>query len=480
MGFLGSATLVDENSIRSEVEDNSERTVSPGESLNMGLLVDTRDSTISNPIPTALDDTITIYAEATGASGVGGGGGGNPSTQTGTDWNELRTKLDNDGDLTLQNDLDASTPGFQQVDPPKEYSGTLDGDGHEIRNITVNANGDDVGLFKQITSGGEVKNISFKDITINSDTSGRRNGFIGYIGPNCTLENVSAKNVTITGGSRTGFIGKIDSDVNNVQVENVNVEGTDRVGGLIGHNQFQSVENASVTGGTVTGDAAVGGLVGDNQEKINNSSVGATVVEGDTNIGGLVGINRGDGEIYRSYATGDVNGGSRVGGLAGSNQGSSGTVSITESYATGDVDGADLVGGIVGVSWGNPRAIVEKSYAIGDVNGSTGVGGLVGRDGPPSGSSAFNGDVEESYATGAVSGTSNVGGIIGEFFSGTVANVYWDQNTTGQTSSPGGGTDLTTSQMQGSTATQNMPGFDFSGTWTVVTNPDGYPILQWQ
>lgn len=62
-GFDGS-TLVDGTTIHDETGDESERTISPGESLNVGIIVDTRDSTINeNPIPTELDDTVSLYAE---------------------------------------------------------------------------------------------------------------------------------------------------------------------------------------------------------------------------------------------------------------------------------------------------------------------------------------------------------------------------------------------------------------------------------
>jgi hypothetical protein len=64
-GFTGS-TLVD-GRIDGEIEDDSERTISPGESLNVGIVIDTRDSTVEDePLPSELDDVISLYAEATG------------------------------------------------------------------------------------------------------------------------------------------------------------------------------------------------------------------------------------------------------------------------------------------------------------------------------------------------------------------------------------------------------------------------------
>jgi len=60
-----------------------------------------------------------------------------------------------------------------------------------------------------------------------------------------------------------------------------------------------------------------------------------------------------------------------------------------------------------------------------------------------------------------------------------VTDSYWDTQTTGQPTSDGG-TGLTTSEMTGSAATNNMQGFDFTSTWKTVTNPDDYPILAFQ
>ena len=61
-GFDGS-TLVDGRTIVNEIDD---RTIEPGESLNIGVLVDTRESTIEdNPIPAELTDAITLFAEST-------------------------------------------------------------------------------------------------------------------------------------------------------------------------------------------------------------------------------------------------------------------------------------------------------------------------------------------------------------------------------------------------------------------------------
>jgi hypothetical protein len=198
----------------------------------------------------------------------------------------------------------------------------------------------------------------------------------------------------------------------------------------------------------------------------------SSVEGGDSNIGGLVGINS-EGEIGNSEATGDVTGGSEVGGLVGQNE--AGTVN--SSTAKGTVEGNNRVGGLVGYNseTRNEGGTVVTSYGTGSVSGDEGVGALVGGN---SGDS----DITESYAVGTVSGNRDTGGLIG-VNGASISSSYWDTETTGQSDgvgrgSPDGTTGLTTSEMQGNSAEENMGGFDFQNTWRVVIGD--YPALQWE
>ena len=190
-----------------------------------------------------------------------------------------------------------------------------------------------------------------------------------------------------------------------------------------------------------------------------------SAVNGYERIGGLSGEN--DGIVKNSYATGNVSGEGRIGGLVGNNY--DGTVS--DSYATGNVRGDNAnVGGLVGRNDG----MMEDSYATGNVSGEDMIGGLVGRN---------DGTVENSYANGNVSGNQDVGGLIGFKDDGTVSDSFWDIDTSGQDESDGG-TGLTTDEMTGEDAPNNMDGFDFEEVWETVeedhedAEEDGYPILQ--
>uniref|UniRef100_UPI0015751432 beta strand repeat-containing protein n=1 Tax=Caulobacter sp. S45 TaxID=1641861 RepID=UPI0015751432 len=193
----------------------------------------------------------------------------------------------------------------------------------------------------------------------------------------------------------------------------VSASGADSVG-LIG-TLFGAVRDLGLLNGTVIGKYDVGALAGGNY-----------------------------GTIVQTYATGAVSGTNQVGGLVGLNGGA-----ITQAYATGAVSGQGNVGGLAGENAGT----ITQAYATGAVSGGGDVGGLVG---------ANTGAIAQAYATGAVSGSN--GGLVGGNFGGTLADGYYDIQTTGQTSDGGGATGLTTAQLQGTgTPTGFSLGSSFSG-----------------
>jgi len=166
-------------------------------------------------------------------------------------------------------------------------------------------------------------------------------------------------------------------------------------------------------------------------------------------------IGQNNNEVRKSYATGNVSTTYNYsGGLVGYND-----APVKKSYATGTVDGGDgSVGGLVGQS----HDTVADSYATGDVTGSSTfgtTGGLVGEN--------RTNEVVTSFSVGAVvDNESSAGGLVGDN-DATVTDSYWDTETSGQSTSDGG-TGLTTSEMQGSSAQNNMTGFDFNSVWEVV------------
>lgn len=271
-------------------------------------------------------------------------------------------------------------------------------------------------------------------------------------------------------------------------------KGFDPVGGLGGNNsenQFNGsfdgdghvVENLTIDRPSTTPvglfgglDASAGGVVLKNVDITGDQAVGSVVgADGGINAGG----------VSDCYATGTVDGNGAVGGVVGFTR-----YSVSRCGAAVDVSGQGRVGGLVGETAGESYSVTD-SYATGTVTGNQGVGGLVGGwSGPYSGGLPTAGDISTSFATGVVSGTTDVGGVIGakapnDANSGatTLTNTFWDLDVTNQTAGVGnasdtGTTGLNTADMQGTAASSNLSGFDFSGTWATVTGPDDYPVLQ--
>ena len=246
-------------------------------------------------------------------------------------WYDLDAVRDNlAGNHTLMNDLDSTTPGYEELASPTangglgwqpigawniEFTGIFDGQGYEIRDLFIaRPGGDYVGLFGTVDGTAVIRNVG---------------------------------------------------------VVNADVSGDHRVGALIGSN-WGSVLNCYSTG-SVSGVQWVGGLVGLNDgwgdmvpavatiddsysaaAIIDNSYSAASVSGNQSGIGGLLGLN-GAGTLSRSYSTGNVTGQTWVGGLVGLNN--EGTVS--KCYSTGNVTGNSSAAGLVGE---NMRSTVSNSF----------------------------------------------------------------------------------------------------------------------
>ncbi|MBR2034059.1 MAG: hypothetical protein IKA03_05245, partial [Alphaproteobacteria bacterium] len=207
----------------------------------------------------------------------------------------------------------------------------------------------------------------------NSTLSARFKGTFdgnGHKIKNLTINNPSADN--------QGLFGHVESSstIQNVGIEGANVEGKNYVGGLAGR------ASGTITNSYATGDVSgqgnyVGGLAGIVAigSIINSYATGDVTGQGNY-VGGLAGS--AVGTITNSYATGDVSGNDRVGGLLGLVQYDESI--ITNTYATGDVNGNNYVGGLVGYAYEGDDGHFEihNSYASGNIQGKLGVGGIIG------------------------------------------------------------------------------------------------------
>ncbi|MFA7351467.1 MAG: filamentous hemagglutinin N-terminal domain-containing protein [Methylotenera sp.] len=320
-------------------------------------------------------------------------------------------------------------------------------------------------------------------------------GLVGHVwgagmltGQNYATGNVTGTATVLLGFARGGVGGLIGAYSSSTTLDLTGSDGTGNyatgnvtgwysVGGLVGldYGNLTNVNNnvnASGTAGSVTGldgGQHVGGLVGWKYAgtlNITNSTAGVVTASTSDYVGGLVG-SISDGTVLRSYYMQDISGRSYLGGLVGESGAAS---NITESFAMGNVTSADgtNVGGLVGLNAG----VITDAYATGATGGggSTMVGGLVGDN--------AGGSITRTYATGAVSGSSGLGGLVGTN-TGTVADSYWDTQTSGQLTSAGG-TGKTTAEMKAA-ATYSAWNIDDIGgtgkTWRIY-NGSTAPLLR--
>ena len=239
------------------------------------------------------------------------------------------------------NDIDLSS--YSNWDPIGDnssgFTGSLDGNGYVIQNLTINRPlEDNVGLFTQAS--GEIKNLGFE-------------------------------NVDISGKNAVGALAAGGSNISNCYVKGI-VE-CETSGGLLLGLAAGDITNCYSTGQVtgVTGQAfyaGAGGLIGSAfganiNSCFSDSQVMYTGIADST--GGLVGLAY-DSVITNCYTKGTVTGSNSVGGIAGgitspSSQGVGS--SISNSFSTATITGAGTNGAIAGVM-GQTSSIVNSTWDI--------------------------------------------------------------------------------------------------------------------
>jgi hypothetical protein len=347
-----------------------------------------------------------------------------------------------------------------------QFTGTLDGAGYSIKNLSMNRLGTDLtGLFNYI-NGATIKNLKLDNVNL---IGGNYTGALAAYSTISTIDNCSVSG-TINGYVYTGgIIGQ----------------------GVTGTNITNSSSSATVNGsgqGSTSGNR-LGGLVGDLNGNITNSNVtGDVVSKGGDNVGGLVGYLTGN--ITKSYASNNITSqGSYVGGLVGWLHGN-----VYQSYAAGSVTGLDIVGGLVAYSYTDYNVgtlnIMQNSFNLKSVQGRNYVGGIQGYD---NGSTNTVGDhgyrdgygnwhvfywygdatIQNCYSAGKVIAQGASGGISGtetslsSCYYDTVSSQYTPKNSKLDIGR------LTTAMKQQS----NFTGWDFTNTWA-IDELTSYPYLK--
>ncbi|MFF2089517.1 S-layer homology domain-containing protein [Paenibacillus sp. NPDC058174] len=199
------------------------------------------------------------------------------------------------------------------------------------------------------------------------------------------------------------FTGKFDGQGHTISNLKIDRPGENNVG-LFGQADGASIMNVHLMNINVHGYTYVGGLVGDfTSSQLSGSSVSGTVT-GHEAVGGITG--------YSSLS------------------------SITDSYmagiVAGDASSADQLGGIAGyATFSNIKGLIRNVYSSTVVDASSNSGGLIGlAEGPPN-----------------------------------ISNSHWDTETSGNSTSSGGGTGHSTADMKREVT---FAGWDFTNVWAIV------------
>ncbi len=160
------------------------------------------------------------------------------------------------------------------------------------------------------------------------------------------------------------------SAISNLGLLNPIVTGQQQVGALVGLSSGVTVTTSYVIGGTVTGTTNVGGMIGQGNfggihpprpTSITDSYTSNVNVTGTANVGGLVGFNSA-GSITNAYSSSVVTGTSNVGGLLGSNLGNPGTIanSFWDKTITATGIGSDALPGDTAGATGMTAAELQQ------------------------------------------------------------------------------------------------------------------------
>ena len=189
---------------------------------------------------------------------------------------------------TLTADIDLGGEAWTPIgNSSTQYTGTFDGAGHTISNLTVdNSSAEYQGFVGYLGSGGAIQNLTLDE---SCSVSGYQ-----YVGGVCGWNSGSIESCYNTGSvysnSNVGGVcglnsGSIESCYNTGMVDSGS-----NVGGVCGSNYSGSIENCYNTGTVVSADAYVGGVCGSNYSTIKNCYNTGTVT-GYRYLGGVCGSN---------------------------------------------------------------------------------------------------------------------------------------------------------------------------------------------
>ena len=213
------------------------------------------------------------------------------------------------------------------------------------------------------------------DGMIVEDLSNSNQGFVGYLGENGRIQNLTlGENCSVNGGKYTGGIcGWNNAGTITGCTNKGSVQGNGDVGGICGHN-MSTVENCTNTGAVTSSGNTLGGICGYSHTSLTDCT-NSGAISGDSKqyVGGICGYID-DGTVSGCTNMGTVSGGNDVGGICGFSD-----ATIINCTNRTDVDGSARVGGICGDNH-DQKGTIQNCYSTGNVTGSSMTGAVCGRN----------------------------------------------------------------------------------------------------
>lgn len=172
---------------------------------------------------------------------------------------------------TLTHDIDLSGTEWEPVgDRNNVYTGTFDGNGHTISNLTITKEnlsfGDDCGMFGRVGTNATIKDLTLESVRLNVGADGILIGALAGSNQG-TISNCKVSgNISVTTdemGYAGGVVGLMNSGVIQYCHSSVSIQGgnSGSVGGVLGFGDATVIKGCSFSG-SVTGVHWVGGIAG--------------------------------------------------------------------------------------------------------------------------------------------------------------------------------------------------------------------------
>ena len=284
----------------------------------------------------------------------------------------------------------------------------------KFENIDIEFNNklQNVGVISNLK--GNMDNTSFKDITIQASTSDK----VGIIGSAVgSIKNINLEQINIAASSYVGgFVGNSTGasteKIDGIKAKDIYIKAKDYAGGVVGYTTA-NITNAEIENVEIDGNNYIGGVIGTIPSKassIYGFVVRSSRISGNNYVGGIEGYIYGYGgggnrEIYDSSIIGI---GKYIGGISGNSSGAGkGPMKVINCEIKGIGSNTSYVGGFNGYGSGPFNNSYIKDSTI-ETTGSY-VGGFNGECGNVNGNTIRYNYVENIN----ISGYSKVGGMFG-------------------------------------------------------------------